>query len=121
MPGFHSFYWLGLAARTWPHFAWADGSPGGSGSGSSFRHWGYYMPQNILEPNNLAPPELCAGANASQAYERAWGWADTGCAMAAPYMCRRLGGCTGQPEGGGPAGWPGHHAPDLRASAPAPL
>ncbi len=91
MPGFHSFYWLGLAAATWPRFAWTDGTPGPNTT--TYNHWGYYMPQNIIEPNNLFPPELCAGANASQAYDRAWGWADTSCATSAPFVCRRLGGC----------------------------
>ena len=98
MPGFHSFYWLGLAATTWPKFAWTDGTLGPNST--TYGHWGYYMPQNIIEPNNLFPPELCAGANASQTYDQAWGWSDTGCSVVAPFVCRRLGGFPGL---GGPA------------------
>ncbi len=88
LPGWTTFYWMGLAAHTWPNFQWTDGSGRPSPSSS---HWGYYMPQNIIEPNNMAPPELCVGANASQAFDGAWGWADAGCAQVAAYMCRRLG------------------------------
>jgi hypothetical protein len=38
------------------------------------------------------PPELCGGANASQAYGTlgAWGWADWNCTGTFGYMCKML-------------------------------
>ena len=49
------------------------------------------MPQNILEPNNIYPPEYCVVANYSMTYEELWGWADTNCTAAQyPYMCKTL-------------------------------
>ncbi len=103
LPGFHRLYWLGLAVATrWPAFTWLDLSPqpplnttrgaafdeSFGGSPGVYAHWGYYMPQNIIEPNNLTGLEECAVANASQTYGSAWGWADTRCSASLPYMCR---------------------------------
>jgi hypothetical protein len=79
---------MGLNASTWPRFSWIDGSPGPNNR--TYGHWGYYMPQNILEPNNIFPPESCAGANYTQAYEGAWAWSDTRCSLAAPFICKTL-------------------------------
>ncbi len=89
-------------ATRWPAFTWLDLSPAPplnttrgagtaddwGGSSGAYAHWGYYMPQNVLEPNNLTALENCAVANASQAYGGAWGWADTRCGASLPYMCR---------------------------------
>ena len=71
-------------ADEWPNFRWADFSPLLVGD---YQGWGYFMPQNIKEPNNLMPPELCVGANYTEAYKGAWAWADTNCGDAYPYMC----------------------------------
>ncbi len=63
-----------------------DGTPFLNNS-LTYQHWGYFMPQNIKEPNNLVPPELCVGANYTEAYKNAWAWADTNCGDPYPYMC----------------------------------
>jgi hypothetical protein len=46
------------------------------------------MPQNIKEPNNLMPPELCAGSNYTEFLNGTWGWADTDCQAPYPFMCK---------------------------------
>jgi hypothetical protein len=84
--GFHKFYWMGMSTQDWPTFKWTDASPFLNNS-LTYQHWGYFMPQNIKEPNNLIPPELCVGANYTEAYLKAWAWADTNCGDAYPYMC----------------------------------
>jgi hypothetical protein len=96
LPEYHRFYWLGLNSSqgpaSWPNFTWIDSSPGPINS--SYEHWGRYLPQQEPEPNfnYNRPPELCAGANASQAYYNplAWGWADESCLERHPFMCRML-------------------------------
>ncbi len=93
LPGFHKSYWLGLAITDrWPLFGWLDLSPApprnGSALGPVYAHWGYYMPQNILEPNNIFGAEDCGVANATQAYGGAWGWSDTRCNASLPFICR---------------------------------
>jgi hypothetical protein len=85
-PGFHKFYWMGMNTQEWPAFKWVDGSPFLNNS-LTYQHWGYFMPQNIKEPNNLIPPELCIGANYTEAYRNTWAWADTNCGDAYPYIC----------------------------------
>jgi hypothetical protein len=72
-------------ADEWPNFRWADLSPL---LASDYQGWGFFMPQNIKEPNNLMPPELCAGANYTEYLNSTWGWADTDCQAAHPYMCK---------------------------------
>ena len=89
LPGYHTFYWMGLnVTGSWPRFNWIDGLAGPNRS--TYQHWGYYMPQNILEPNNIFPPENCAGANFTQAYDIAWAWSDASCSVKAPYICKAL-------------------------------
>jgi hypothetical protein len=98
-PG-HAFYWLGLNTSFWPStgfpkFSWLDREPGPNAS--TYSHWGTYsdMYSASPEPNNARmPPELCAGANVSQAYGNlsAWGWADWNCGESFGYMCRMLRG-----------------------------
>jgi hypothetical protein len=68
-------------------FRWADFSPL---LPTDFHGWGYFMPQNIKEPNNLVPPELCAGANYTETLNGTWGWADTSCDSKAPFICKTL-------------------------------
>jgi hypothetical protein len=89
--GFHKFYWIGAQVppvNSWPNFEWIDSTPGPNVTGA-YSHWGYYMPQNIIEPNNIFKQELCAGANQTQAWAGAWGWADTKCDVAYPLLCRK--------------------------------
>jgi hypothetical protein len=64
--------------------------PGFNASGG-FMHWGYYMPQNIIEPNDFEPHEMCVGANYTEAYDGAWGWADTQCFRKFPALCMKAG------------------------------
>ena len=88
--GYHQFYWIGLQVppvNSWPGFEWMDGTPGPNLTGA-YSHWGYYMPQNIIEPNNIYRQENCAGANYSEAYDSAWGWSDTQCDKSYIFMCR---------------------------------
>jgi hypothetical protein len=94
LPKWHKSYWMGLVAgslKSWPRFRWQDGLP--APSNTTYQHWGTMTPQSLLEPNNYErPPELCAVANGSQAYDNpaAWGWADSNCANSFPFMCKRL-------------------------------
>jgi hypothetical protein len=76
---------MGLNTSSWPKFSWLDGLPGPKGR---YEHWGYFMPQNILEPNNIFPPENCVGANFTEGFDDAWAWSDTKCAAKFPYMCK---------------------------------
>ena len=79
------------SASSWPRFQWMDGAP--SPSNITYSHWGMLVPQTIQEPNNFnRKPELCAAANASQAYDSptAWGWADQHCSLRFPFMCKKL-------------------------------
>jgi hypothetical protein len=32
----------------------------------NYQHWGTYQPGKRLEPNNMVPPENCAGSNTTQ-------------------------------------------------------
>jgi hypothetical protein len=87
LPGYHTFYWLGLTTESWPVFHWTDQSPM-NGSILEQGHWGYFMPQNIREPNNIYLNEDCVGANLTQVYDGAWGWSDTQCSQRWPALCR---------------------------------
>lgn len=87
LPGFHTFYWMGLTTENWPNFYWTDRSPI-AGNISETGHWGYFMPQNIREPNNVYGNEDCVGANLTQSLDGAWGWADTQCSQKWPVLCR---------------------------------
>lgn len=91
MPGFHAFYWMGLTTENWPTFFWTDQTP--YTANVSWDNWGYYMPQNIREPNNIFKEEFCAGANFSERNTNLkpaiWGWADTKCNAKYPIMCRK--------------------------------
>jgi hypothetical protein len=90
LPLFHKAYWIGAVIGDedmWPNFRWLDSLPGPNASGV-YQHWGYYMPQNIIEPNNMFGQENCGAANASQTYSDAWGWMDINCNIRMPFMCR---------------------------------
>jgi hypothetical protein len=44
----------------------------------------------VTEPDNVTGVEFCAVANASEAMNDAWGWADSSCATKAPFLCEVL-------------------------------
>ncbi len=101
LPAYHKSYWLGLVAdppanqRQGPFssWRWLDYLP--PPSKATYQHWGTLMMGNGRsrpEPNNLVAPELCAAANASQAYDEpsTWGWADANCTIRMPFMCKTL-------------------------------
>ncbi len=88
LPGYHTFYWMGLVADQWPKFYWKDLTPVEGGDILDVGHWGYFMPQNIREPNNIYGQEDCVGANLTQAWDGAWGWSDTQCSGKWPALCR---------------------------------
>ena len=99
LPSYHGSYWLGLSAAAggWPNFRWTDNVTPPPGLGS-YSGWGSMSTGNkseppIKEPNNLSfnqtrANELCAAASASQAYNSAWGWADTSCGSTMPSICK---------------------------------
>jgi hypothetical protein len=58
------------------------------------------QPGPIDEPNNRFGNELCAVANATQAYGNAWGWADTKCSNTYISMCIVRGECIAKTEAG---------------------
>ena len=104
LPSFHKAYWLGLAAASQQTPKPAAGTPYGGWrwldflpppSKSTYTHWGTLTlstGRGRPEPNNLVPPEVCAAANASQAFDEpsAWGWADAPCGIRLPYICKTL-------------------------------
>jgi hypothetical protein len=51
-----------------------------------------YLPDFVREPNNMFGYEYCAGANASEATNGAFGWSDESCSTMAPFMCKISGG-----------------------------
>jgi hypothetical protein len=84
---FHKFYWMGLKATRNPAFFWNDPTVTPLTALTAYKHWG--TPATApREPNNLFSPENCGGANASTAYQNAWGWADFMCTSEFVYMCR---------------------------------
>ena len=83
---------MGLNATVWPNWRWLDSSPQPNVTGR-YQNWGYFMPQNILEPNNIFGGEHCVGANSSErvAATGAWGWADMRCNLSFPFVCKTMG------------------------------
>jgi hypothetical protein len=83
-----SFYWIGARVSfldVWPTFTWLTGK---ALDNSSYLHWGvYYKPGSHPEPNNIFPPEDCAGANGTAAWGGAFGWTDVRCTLTAPFIC----------------------------------
>jgi hypothetical protein len=55
-----------------------------------YEHWG--VAKGRRQPDNAASVEWCAGANYSLVYNEVWGWSDTNCSVAYPYICRADGG-----------------------------
>jgi hypothetical protein len=94
LPAYHTFYWMGLNTSAWPSFTWLDRSPAPDYN-STYTHWGL---SPTPEPNNRPnPPELCAGANISQAFSTlpnnsapAWGWSDANCTLSFNFICMIL-------------------------------
>jgi hypothetical protein len=84
----HPFYWMGLYIapyNEWPNFKWLNGMIGPNNW--TYNHWGTFEPGTHLEPNDIYPPELCAGANATETYGGAFGWADENCMRPLPFIC----------------------------------
>ena len=84
-------YWMGLRVMPyegWPVFGWQlqDGSYQKLYN-SSYQAWGVWRPGRRREPNNIFPPELCAGANFTQMADGAYGWVDMRCETLAPSIC----------------------------------
>ena len=78
----------GLQGAVWPNFTWADRS--GAVYKGNYQRWGALRlapsgnptaGQVLLEPNNLSPPEHCAGSNITDAAlrEGVGTWADQSC------------------------------------------
>lgn len=83
-------YWIGLKVQqyeTWPNFGWVLPTHQSKLYNYSYSHWGVWRPGSHKEPNNIFPPEHCAVANRSEAYDGAFGWADMQCNIAVPYIC----------------------------------
>jgi hypothetical protein len=109
LPGYHTFYWLGLntTAAAWPAFTFLDGTPAPNTSAGTYAPWGNWsepvfdvdlnatVDVVVPEPNNLVPLEYCVGANYSQLVNRSrvWPWADDNCNHQWPYMCEMLREC----------------------------
>jgi hypothetical protein len=88
LPSYHESYWLGLYTPTLKpaQFNWADQLSGTL----NWTHWGTYKweGETAAEPNNLFGQESCGAANASQAFQDAFGWMDINCNVRMPFMCR---------------------------------
>jgi hypothetical protein len=85
--GFIPFYWIGLRVspyEQWPNFQWPNSV---ALDDSEYSHWGTFMPGSHREPNNIYPPENCAGGNYSESYDDLYGWADAGCFLSFPFIC----------------------------------
>jgi hypothetical protein len=54
----------GTLGAKWPNFTWINTDP--AIYKGNYQHWGTYQPGKRLEPNNMAPPENCAGSNTTQ-------------------------------------------------------
>jgi hypothetical protein len=125
LPGYHTFYWLGLATNDtmWPAFSYLDASPAPNATTGVYANWGNYSdPLDVLiengtepEPNNwVLPPENCAGANYTElgldgASRGPWPWADTNCSQSWPFLCKML------------REWPRASCPSVSAAMYAPL
>ena len=91
MPAFHKNYWMGLRKPSSNDpFAWFDPYAPPLTNTSAYRHWGEFVSSGVnnSEPNNLHPPENCAAANWTEAYDGSWGWADTRCTFNFTYICK---------------------------------
>lgn len=88
VPDVHRSYWMGLYASVLkpPQFMWNDVLSGAL----NWTHWGTYTSEQgtFGEPNNLQGQENCGAANASQAYDSAFGWMDANCNIKMPFLCR---------------------------------
>jgi hypothetical protein len=97
LPNYHQFYWMGLESSVngaiWPNFTWLD--KGKAIYMGNYQHWGTLMPGRRLEPNNIVPPENCAGSNLTMGiiryeqliYDDVGGWADHHCSEKHPFIC----------------------------------
>jgi hypothetical protein len=74
-----------LGVDMWPSFTWT--TLGMTPRRAGYEHWGTFMPGQHREPNNVFPAEDCAGANRTEAYGGAWGWADANCYSVRMSLC----------------------------------
>ena len=85
----------GVFNSRWPNFTWVNTDP--SINKGNYQHWGTYMPGRRLEPNNMLPPENCAGSNTTQGilqtdkttviFDGLGGWADRSCFERQIFIC----------------------------------
>jgi hypothetical protein len=80
----------GAYQRTRPDWIWLN--PLVTWNETSYKHWGVYSVDGSAEPNNKDPPEDCAVANYTEAYDNVFGWADTNCANKFIFMCKLIRG-----------------------------
>ena len=98
LANYHQLYWMGLQTGVygaqWPNFTWVDGEK--AIYVGEYQHWGVLQPGMRLEPNNLNPPEDCAGSNLTMGIVKLdktfgqdgiGGWADRNCEDVAPFIC----------------------------------
>jgi hypothetical protein len=83
-----NFYWMGLRINgqdLWPRFTWT--TSGLTPKQAKHEQWGTFMPGQHKEPNQIFPAEDCAGANQTEAFRGAWGWADINCYTLGHFIC----------------------------------
>jgi hypothetical protein len=81
IPRYHEFYWIGLTADSEDTgFLWLDRTLRAPGQAGAYSRWGTGQP-------TYQEDKTCAGANASLAFSRTWGWQAARCHMYAVYIC----------------------------------
>ncbi len=82
IPKYHEFYWIGLSADSEDSgFQWLDMTVRAPSQSGAYSRWGMGQPKYSQEDRT------CAGANASLAIGRTWGWQAARCHMPAVYIC----------------------------------
>jgi hypothetical protein len=88
-PTCHRAYWMGLAAETWPQFAYLEPTAPDMEAEDTYRNWGKFIPANFPpEPNQLFGDENCVAANYTELNKAAWGWSDEVCEMELTSICQ---------------------------------
>ena len=69
-----------------------------------YQQWGNWTDdEGLPEPNNLYGGEYCGGANATEAYEGRYGWADVACNKRGAFICKVIRECQGASDSSWPA------------------
>lgn len=86
----------GFDGARWPNFTWVDRKT--VIYNGTYQHWGVLQPGDQLEPNNLVPPESCAGSNLTMGirpadrapviFDGVGGWADQNCTGQFVSVCK---------------------------------